>query len=60
MLAKTTSNEVVDLLDDPVGVEQNEPPVEHLPEEGVLEAHDFSNESLLYTGSSFAVLRLGL
>ena len=49
--------EVVDLFENPVGVQHDKPPVEHLSQEGVLEAHEPSNEELLYTACSFVFVR---
>ena len=51
--------EVIDLLDDPVGVEQHKGPVERLAQEGVVGAHRSILAVLRYTGFSNALSRLG-
>ena len=52
--------EVVDLLEDPVGVEQHKGPVEHLAQQGVVGAHRISLAFLRYTAFSGTPPSVGL
>ena len=51
---------VVDLLENPVGVEQHKGPVEHLAQQGVVGAHRSSLPPLRYTAFSGAPPSVGL